>query len=213
MFAIRVIFICSLLQALFAVVPTAGAGPIDILHSFSSGSADGREPTGLLLDGSTLYGTTLQGGHRNGGVIYSLKTDGSGFSLLHSFSGYPTDGNWAHGNLTRSGTTLYGTTGATGGSIYSIETNGSDFTLLHQYPWPGLPTDPRGPYAGVTLAGDTLYGTTNYGGTHRWGTAFAVGVDGSDYTSLHNFGDGPHDGILPYGTALTVSDGVVWRAR
>jgi uncharacterized repeat protein (TIGR03803 family) len=43
------------------------------------------------------------------------------------------------------------------------------------------------PKAGLLLLGDRLYGTTRGGGTWGQGVIFAVNVDGTAFTNLHNF--------------------------
>ena len=84
------------------------------LHSFTGGVTDGYEPQGsLTLSGSTLYGMTGQGGSGNHGVLFSIRTDGTGFGLLESFGGPPADGGNPQINdliLSGDGSTLYGTT-------------------------------------------------------------------------------------------------------
>lgn len=50
---------------------TDGSG-FQILHTFAGGITDGSRPHGALtLVGSTLYGTTAQGGDTNGGTVFS----------------------------------------------------------------------------------------------------------------------------------------------
>src|SRR5580658_8863038 len=64
------------------------------LHSFSatSGSpsytnSDGANPVaGLVLVGSTLYGTAQNGGSAGNGTVFKVNIDSTGFSLLHTFS-------------------------------------------------------------------------------------------------------------------------------
>jgi uncharacterized repeat protein (TIGR03803 family) len=52
-------------------VSTDGSG-FQILHTFAGGITDGSRPHGALtLVGSTLYGTTAQGGDTNGGTVFS----------------------------------------------------------------------------------------------------------------------------------------------
>ena len=114
--------------ALLMTTGAAGA-PITILYDFTSGAIDGRAPTGLLLDGSILYGTTELGGLYDSGTVYSLNTNGTGFSLLHTFTGI-TGGYRPQGNMSLDGTTLYGTTVGFGGTVYTIETNGTGFSTL-----------------------------------------------------------------------------------
>jgi len=51
--------------------------------------------------------------------VFSINTDGTGFTLLHEFS--ESDGSWRSGSLTLSGSTLYGATSPVGeGSGYGV---------------------------------------------------------------------------------------------
>jgi len=91
-------------------VNTDGTG-YAVLKSFSG--SDGSNPAaGLVLAGSTLYGTAYEyeGG---GGVVFKMNTDGSGYTVLKSFSG--SDGSSPTGLLLADGT-LYGTAGHGGSS-------------------------------------------------------------------------------------------------
>lgn len=56
------------------------------LHDFDF--TNGRYPkTGLMLDASGwLYGTATQGGANRKGVIFKIRTDGTGYTVLHHFS-------------------------------------------------------------------------------------------------------------------------------
>jgi uncharacterized repeat protein (TIGR03803 family) len=102
-------------------INTDGTG-FTLLHEFSG--SDGAYPGsgGLTLEGSTLYGTTAEGGSNDRGTVFQINTDGTGFTLLHEFSG--SDGAWPHGSLTLDGATLYGMTlygGSFGsGTVFSI---------------------------------------------------------------------------------------------
>jgi uncharacterized repeat protein (TIGR03803 family) len=103
------------------------------LYSFTNGS-DGSQPwAGLILAGNTLCGTATRGGGTNSGTVFSVTTNGSNFTTLHSFSATVYNGNSAYTNsdgdsplcgLVLSGNTLYGTAelGGTGGSgtVFSI---------------------------------------------------------------------------------------------
>src|SRR5208282_2806387 len=79
------------------------------LYSFTatSGSystnSDGAYPAGtLLLSGSTLYGTAQYGGTNGNGTVFAVNTDGTGFTILHSFNG-GSDGSVPHAVLISSG--------------------------------------------------------------------------------------------------------------
>ncbi len=81
-----------------------------ILHEFSP--HDGDFPEGdLTLAGSSLYGTTREGGLADGGILYSIELDGSNFQVLHRFQG-ATDGQSPVGDLAYLSGVLYGTTSA-----------------------------------------------------------------------------------------------------
>jgi uncharacterized repeat protein (TIGR03803 family) len=103
-----------------------------VLHSFDY--SDGMNPRGdLTLSGSTLYGMTYQGGASNLGVVFQINTGGTDFSLLHQFAGNPSDGANPLGDVTASGSTLYGMTYA--GGLYNL---GVIFSLVVPPPPPVL---------------------------------------------------------------------------
>ena len=84
------------------------------LYNFTGGS-DGSGPHGgLTLSGNTLYGTTSAGGTYTNGTLFAIKTDGSGFTSLYSFTG-GSDGSNPQADLVFSSGVLYGTA-ASGGS-------------------------------------------------------------------------------------------------
>lgn len=200
-----------------------------VLHHFTSynpnfGRYDGGIPfAGLTLVGETLYGTTTEGGTNNinvyqGGTVYKLHTNGTGYTILHSFTNYPApDGIRPFGRLVVNGDTLYGTTeaGSTNessthyGSIFSLNTNGENFKVIHTFD-PFMHGDGGNPFAGLTLAGNRLYGTATQGGivgVPRYGVLFSFKTDGSDYTITHPFTNGftganPASELLLYEGAL-----------
>jgi len=180
----------------------------------------------LVLLSNTLYGTTFYGGSSANGVVFSLKTDGSGFTNLHNFTvtsgNYLTnsDGASPAAGLTASRNTLYGTTAdggsSGGGTVFAINTDGSGFTNLYSFV---AGTDGSSPQAGLTLSGDTLYGTASSGGQWNSGTIFRINTNGTAFTNLYNFtlaystgnGDGayPSSGLTLAGNTLygTTEDG------
>ncbi|HLX68680.1 MAG TPA: choice-of-anchor tandem repeat GloVer-containing protein, partial [Verrucomicrobiae bacterium] len=98
----------------------------NVLHTFA-GDVDGGKPGGsLAVLGNTLYGTAQQGGStESDGTVFSVRTNGTGFVVLHTFQG-GSDGSMPSGGLVLSGKTAYGTTtfggtnGNNSGTIYSI---------------------------------------------------------------------------------------------
>lgn len=120
------------------VIKTNGAG-FSVLHHFTSTNnllgtnIDGATPkAGLLLLGNELYGTASAGGRAGNGTVFRLKTDGSGFTTLYSFTstnnvaGTNSDGAHPLAALISSGGILYGTASVGGtngyGTVFSIAT-------------------------------------------------------------------------------------------
>ncbi len=157
-------------------IGTGGAG-FQVIHSFTETTTDGAYPkVGVIASGSTLYGATVNGGAADDGTVFSLSTTGTGFQLLHSFTG-TTDGALPFGGLMLVGSTLFGTTnggsnGQNSGTAYSLGTNGTGFQPLHTFV--NGANDGAYPYSGLTLVGSSLYGTTNGGGTLNGGTIYEI---------------------------------------
>src|SRR5579871_4509703 len=84
---------------------------------------------GVIRDSSgNLYGTGYDGGASGFGVVYAVSPSGQE-TVLHSFSGYPKDGESPYGGVVLdSSDNLYGTTyygGAHGdGAVFKIDTAG-----------------------------------------------------------------------------------------
>jgi uncharacterized repeat protein (TIGR03803 family) len=172
------------------------------LHSFI-GSPDGNSAdAGVILLGNMLYGTTVYGGSYDNGTVFTLKTNGTGLTTLHSFSAYPgsapytnSDGVSPHGGLASSGNMLYGTAvygGSFGnGTVFAVNTNGAGFTNLHSFTAtsgsPATNSDGAQPYESLILSGSTLYGMTLAGGNSGNGAVFSINTDGSGFTNLHSF--------------------------
>src|SRR5262249_49568160 len=76
-------------------------------------NSDGSHPySGLILSGNTLYGSTIRSGPFDGGTVFALNTDGTGFTVLHNFTvpQWPKQSIGAiPSRLILSGNTLYGT--------------------------------------------------------------------------------------------------------
>ena len=195
-------------------VNTNGTG-FTTLHTFSAGTAnifglltngDGANPYGsLTASGNMLYGTAEGGGTNGNGTVFAVNANGSGFTVLHTFTALDADtqttnidGANPNAGLILSGNTLYGATfygGTNGnGTVFAVNTNGLGFTVLYAFTGGN---DGASPYAGLNLSGNTLYGTTTYGGKFSAGTVFAVNTNGSGFTPLHSF-TGGDDGAHPY---------------
>ena len=167
------------------------------LHNFTYTRDGGYPAAGMILSGSTLYGTADDGGSTGYGTVFSLSTNGTGFTNLHSFS-YSTDGGFPETRLVLSGSTLYGTAeegGRSGyGTVFAVSTAGTGFTNLHSFT--AIHTNSAGsytnsdgayPFGGLAASGNTVYGTAYEGGSSGYGTLFTVNADGTGFAILHNF--------------------------
>lgn len=185
------------------------------LHNFSDSyplglNADGAAPhAGLILSGNTLYGVASAGGSAAEGTVFSLRTDGTGFTNLHSFTVTPapndtnSDGAVPQAGLLLSNGTLYGTTtsgGGTGeGTVFSLHANGTGFATLHSFA--ATNTDGFEAQGDLLISGNTLFGTTEFGGSSLYGTVFSLNTEGADFVILQGFpattNSTNHDGAFP----------------
>lgn len=147
----------------------------------------GGSPGSRLIYGSDglLYGTTNY--TNRGPNLYSIKTDGSAFTIRTTLSISDQGGDLFEAQdgklyfLTYNGGTSHN------GSIVSLNKDGSGYTVVHSFDQ----TD--GYVADGALVQDSngnLYGT-GPGGANNLGTVFTIKPDGSGHTVLHDF-DGPN---------------------
>lgn len=192
-----------------------------VLHTFirASGNTtniDGENPeASLVLSGDTLYGTALLGGTNGSGTIFSLNTNASSFTVLHTFgpasSGSFTniDGINPFAALLLEGGNLYGTArrgGTNGqGTIFALDTGGTNYAVLHTFSAVNGSSqsnfDGALPSSDLILSGSNIYGGTLHGGTFGEGVIFSLDTNGGNFTVLHAFS-------AASGTPLTNADGV-----
>ena len=186
-------------------------GSFRVIHTFNG--SDGAQLTGALAQDSAgvLYGTAASGGSNNFGLVFSVRSDGSGFKILHEFA-QDADGFGPRGGLTlASDGRLYGTTAGdwgNPGTIYSIERDGSGFKVLHRFDWEkkdGAASTSRL----VEAADGAFYGTTSGGGAYcDCGTLFRVDKAGN-FKSLHSF-KRELDGVGAFAEPLLAPDGYIY---
>jgi uncharacterized repeat protein (TIGR03803 family) len=176
-------------------------GGVTIPYAFPANTWDGGHLYspygpygGLVLQDNKLYGITISGGYDDYGTVFSVNTDGSGYTKLHHFTN--SDGATPLALLALAGDTLYGTTESGGsqghGVLFAMGVDGSEYTILHTFTAP----EGFGNQAALVVSGDTLYGSTLYGGSKGYGTIFSLKTDGSGYTTLHSLDRYP-DGAAP----------------
>ena len=193
---------------IFSIDPT-GTG-YAILHRFAGAPDDGENPRhdAMTLINGVLYGTTLQGGAHNGGVIFSIATDGTSYSILHDFR--RSSGVQSHSCFVESNGVLYGMTAKGGGRDYGvmfeIAPDGSGYD--HNYSFKaGSGAEPHGALA---LSGNVFYGMTRSGGKRGLGVIFSINPSGSDYTRLHDFKGGKYDGAATDHGYVVISGSIMY---
>jgi uncharacterized repeat protein (TIGR03803 family) len=117
---------------------------------------------------------TNEGGVNDEGTIFSIPVTGGTPTILFDFDF--THGGYPLGDLTLSGSTLYGMTDFGGvnddGVIFSIPVTGGTPTTLFNFDG----THGILPCGNLTLSGSTLYGTALRGGANDKGVVFSLAV-------------------------------------
>jgi len=194
---------------------SADGSAVKTIYQMSTSEA--YAPLAGLLVGSDglLYGTTSLGAvsvvANTTGTVFRIKTDGTGFTILHRFepssasnvnsNAINTDGAFPETALIEgSDGFLYGVTRAGGphgtGAVFKVSRDGASFKLLHAFGAvtsdanAAVPINSDGAAPlGVVLQGADgfIYGTTSAGGENGRGTIFRVGADGQGFQLLHVF--------------------------
>jgi len=185
---------------------------------FDPGAVGSTPPIGNAAANNSvpLFGTTSVGGIEGEGTVFTMNSDGTGYTLLHIFTNL--DGQFPAAGLVPSDDgVLFGTTvngGASGnGTVFSVQTNGTGFKVLHSFSARNnsafTNSDGASPYGQLILSGDTLYGTAANGGNANEGTVFSIETNGMNFTVLHDFTAAKNDPNFN----LTNSDGATPYAK
>lgn len=201
----------------FSLSPT---GTYTILHAFTGGRKDGKQPAAALIRGAkgVLYGTTKAGGPSSEGTVFKITPQGKE-TVLYFFTGL-TDGGLPQATLFRdSAENLYGTTmqggdascgiaGTGCGTVFKVTPSGVETTLYSfhggadgQFPAGGLVSDGAGNLYGTTQSGGINDGNCSLG----CGTVFKIATDGTK-TTLHSF-NGESEGGQPSSSLFLDSKG------
>src|SRR5205814_1169484 len=184
---------------IFHFDPTNVTATYTIDHVFT-GNPDGENPRhdAMTLLNGQLFGTTLQGGTKNTGIIFSIAQNGSSYVILTSL--HKSTGDESHSCFVvvnnMGNNLLYGMTESggnnDGGVIFSFDPSTSNYQPVYSF---DKPTGHE-PHGRLTLDpnGTTLYGMTRKGGEHDFGVVFSIDTSGNNYTELHDFAGGDLDG-------------------
>jgi uncharacterized repeat protein (TIGR03803 family) len=185
---------------IFKLTQSGSSWAIQTLHVFTGGNScvapvDGALPNSRLVFGPDgfLYGTTSAGGcylnpmgfaTNNGGTIFRIATDGSGYANLYNMEGSSktTDPAAPQAGLTPGpGGLLYGTSELGGavndGTVFAFNPATDAVALLHSFS--GLTPDGGEPFGALTLGSDGLLWGTTYTSTSGadptyYGTVFNI---------------------------------------
>jgi len=159
-------------------ISTATGSTISVLDSFT-GSNGANPQVGLVLSNNILYGTTVFGGEKGYGTVFSIPIGGgigSKITVLDSFTNTNGANPVAGLILSSDNTKLYGTTynGGTNvkGTVFSIPIAGGTDTITVLNSFTG--SNGANPQVGLVLSNNILYGTTSSGGTYNLGTVFNI---------------------------------------
>jgi uncharacterized repeat protein (TIGR03803 family) len=145
---------------------------------------------------------TFDGGLNGYGNVFSIDSTGLNFKDIFDFNS--VNGEYPNGDLTLSGSIMYGMTlygGANAdGNIFSMDTSGGSFTDLFDFNF----SNGAYPQGSLTLVGGSLYGLTNQGGAYSYGNLFSIKANGNNFADLYDF-DGNY-GENPYGTLAVYSN-------
>ncbi|HLI47146.1 MAG TPA: choice-of-anchor tandem repeat GloVer-containing protein [Chthonomonas sp.] len=201
-----------LFGSLFNPLPTqalSGASPSEPVVPIATFADDGEQLVNVIQgNDGMLYVTCNNGGAQGKGAIFKMRTDGSGLTVIHSFSG--SDGQSPNALIQGNDGALYGTAAQGGsgsaGTIFRMNTDGTGFTVLYNFSAPNSnEQNADGAYPVAGLVQDSrgvLYGTTSSGGTNGDGVVFKIDPHtANSYTVLHTFSG--NDGAAPQ-TSLTL---------
>lgn len=152
-----------------------------------------------------LAGITSTGGKEGRGTVFSIKTNGTGFSVVEGFADW---GKTPNGDLYKdSNGSFYGMTNLGGtytqGTIFKMTPAGVVTILRHL----NSVTDGGNPHGELIKGTDgNFYGLTSAGGANTYGTIFKMSPDGSTFTVLRHFSYAS-DGTNPRGHLVQAGDG------
>jgi uncharacterized repeat protein (TIGR03803 family) len=151
----------------------------NLIYNFTPDSTNGSSPSGnLIWSGDRFYGTTAGGGSYGLGVLFSLRTNGTGFTVLHSFTSEEESSRTIA--LAVAGDTVYGLMEKNGNpyanaTMFSVSTNGAGFMLLHTFSrTDGYWDTADGASTSLLYSEGALYGIATDGGFWGTGTLFRL---------------------------------------
>jgi uncharacterized repeat protein (TIGR03803 family) len=182
------------------------SGKLTTLYSFDV-TPHGDYPVAPLVQGTdgNFYGTTVNGGASNQGIVFRITPSGK-LTVLYSFG---TTGSEPYSPIIQATDgNFYGTTalgGSVGVGIVFKLTPAGNLTVLYNFANGGGPSVP---YAGLVQATDGyFYGNTYQGGTKSDGAVFRINAK-RQFSKLYDFDS--TTGAIPEVTLLQHTNGILY---
>ena len=181
--------------------------------------ASDRPQFGVIQDGvGWLYGTTTGDGLQDGGSVFRMNTNGTGFQVLHQFGGLAEDDGFIPGALALGrdgllyGCTFFGGYPSNAGTVFKIARDGSDYSVLHRFgERRELGGSPMAEHPLLEGSDGFLYGAAD-GGSNRAGVIFKLNKAGGHFQVLHHFAGERGTGDSPLGGLVEWCDGALYGA-
>jgi uncharacterized repeat protein (TIGR03803 family) len=181
----RYVYTPAIMAALPKAPPggAAGAPGYSEIHRFGETENDGATPQVLAAgkDG-TLFGATSKGSEWKKGALFTLKPDGSAFTVLHPFEGNMEDGEYPTALIAGPDASIYGSTRIGGptnnGTIFRVQPDGSGYKVVH--------AAQSGEYGATLMAVDHAGFLYTFGGPPNRPTISRMKPDGTDLKPIYS---------------------------
>ena len=199
----------------------ADGSDYSVLHDFIAEDGDGIYPLAELIlgDDDWLYGTTAGeylGWYLAPGTVFRVRTNGTGFGVLHTFDTEQDVHGRAQGSMASllfaDDGYLYGTTFNGGdqqeGTVFRLFADGTGYETLHSFD--SSAGESVNPEVGLVLdATGYLYGMTSGGAGFMKppGTVYRIRTDGTEFEVLHVMAS---NRLFPAGPLMLTPEGVLF---
>ena len=112
-----------------SIYKVTAAGVVTVTYSFSESGKSILPSAVVMASDGYLYGTTVYGGTSDAGTLFRVATNGSGFAILHNFTGLLGDGSPAGGVVEGAAGVLFGVSNG----LASLLDNVYSFTIGGAY--------------------------------------------------------------------------------
>jgi uncharacterized repeat protein (TIGR03803 family) len=160
------------------------------IYDFNFATGGHPEGTPAFYNGSTLIGTSFDGGPSNYGVIFSMDFNGAGYSVLSVLDFFTIGANSRSGFVYDGGNSYYTLTSAGGsvnsGTMIKIDASGQNTTTEFSFNAPdvsgGLPFSSL-----IKSQNGKVYGATTKGGVNASGVVYELDAQGGNFQKVADF--------------------------